>query len=85
MPKRRHSPAQAAPDPVAARINWLVEHAPEFADQVIDAPFVLNAPVVVVEVVEPAVSRPEDLHPRPLAELCVRLSPHTAPIRRTRR
>src|SRR4051794_24298319 len=31
------------------------------------------------------VSRPEELHPRPLVELCVRLSPHTAPIRRTRR
>jgi hypothetical protein len=27
------------------------------------------------------VSRPEELHPRPLVELCVRLSPHTAPIR----
>src|SRR6266851_5276479 len=35
--------------------------------------------------VEAVVSRPGELHPRPLAELCVRLSPHTAPIRRTRR
>src|SRR3954453_17041865 len=31
------------------------------------------------------VSRPEGFHLRPLVELCVRLSPHTAPIRRTRR
>ena len=30
------------------------------------------------------VSRPEELHLRPLAELCMRLSPHTAPIRQTR-
>src|SRR5215471_4651164 len=29
------------------------------------------------------VSRPEELHLRPLAELCMRLSPHTAPIRQT--
>ena len=29
------------------------------------------------------VSRPEELHPRPLAERSVRLSPHFAPIRRT--
>jgi hypothetical protein len=28
---------------------------------------------------------PEEFHLRPLAEPCVRLSPHTAPIRRTRR
>ena len=31
------------------------------------------------------VSRPEELHPRPLAERSVRLSPHFAPIRRTYR
>ena len=35
--------------------------------------------------VQLVVSRPEELHLRPLVELCVRLSPHTAPIRRTRR
>ena len=29
------------------------------------------------------VSRPEEFHRRPLAEPCVRLSPHTAPIRQT--
>src|SRR5271166_3872863 len=29
------------------------------------------------------VSRPEGFHPRPLAERCVNLSIHTAPIRRT--
>ncbi len=29
----------------------------------------------------PRVSRPEDFHPRPLAERCVNLSIHTAPIR----
>ena len=28
---------------------------------------------------------PEEFHLRPLAEPCVRLSPHTAPIRRTHR
>jgi len=54
----RHQPTQATPDPVAARINWLVEHAPKAADQVIDAPVVLNAPVVVVEAVEPAPDAP---------------------------
>ena len=27
------------------------------------------------------VSRPEEFHPRPLAERCVNLSIHTAPIR----
>jgi hypothetical protein len=32
---------------------------------------------------EKLVSRPEELHPRPLAERSVRLSPHFAPIRRT--
>jgi len=32
-----------------------------------------------------SVSRPEELHPRPLAELDVRLSLHPAPIRQTRR
>jgi hypothetical protein len=31
------------------------------------------------------VSRPEEFHLRPLAEPCVRLSPHTAPVGRTRR
>jgi RNA-directed DNA polymerase len=31
------------------------------------------------------VSRPTGSHRQPLAELCVRLSPHTAPIRRTSR
>ena len=31
------------------------------------------------------VSRPAGVHRRPLAERCVRLSPHTAPIRQTRR
>src|SRR3954451_13809513 len=31
------------------------------------------------------VSRPEEFHLQPLAEPCVSLSPHTAPIRRTRR
>src|ERR1019366_251097 len=30
-------------------------------------------------------SRPKGLHLRPLAERCVRFSPHTAPIRQTRR
>lgn len=44
---------------------------------VIEAEFVLGG-------FEAVVSRPEGLHLRPLAELCVRLSPHTAPIRRTR-
>ena len=39
----------------------------------------------VAGVVQRVVSRPEEFHPRPLAEPCVRLSPHTAPIRRTRR
>src|SRR3954471_10225641 len=39
----------------------------------------------VTDVVGPMVSRPEEFHLRPLVELCVRLSPHTAPIRRTRR
>jgi len=54
----RHQPTQATPDPVAARINWLVEHAPKVADEVIDAPVVLNAPVVEVEAVEPASDAP---------------------------
>jgi len=30
---------------------------------------------------QPRVSRPEEFHPRPLAERCVNLSIHTAPIR----
>jgi len=39
----------------------------------------------VADVMGAVVSRPEEFHLRPLVELCVRLSPHTAPIRRTRR
>jgi len=41
------------PDPASAQINWLVEHAPKAADQVVDVPLALNAPVVVVEAAEP--------------------------------
>lgn len=52
MPKRKHPRTQATPD-TAARINWLVEHAPDIADQVVDAPAVLLAPVAVVEAVAP--------------------------------
>ena len=39
----------------------------------------------IADVMASVVSRPEEFHLRPLAELCVKLSPHTAPIRRTRR
>src|ERR1035437_5568120 len=38
----------------------------------------------VADVVVAVVSRPEELHLRPLVELCVRLSPQTAPISRSR-
>jgi hypothetical protein len=38
----------------------------------------------VANVVVAVVSRPEELHLRPLVELCVRLPPHTAPISRSR-
>ncbi len=57
MPKRKHHPTQAVPD-AAARINWLVEHAPDAADQVVDAPAVLLAPVAVVEAVAPVADTP---------------------------
>jgi len=50
----RHQPTQATPDPVAARINWLVEHAPNAADQVAAVPLVLSAPAAVVEPVPDA-------------------------------
>jgi len=39
----------------------MIEHAPDSADQVIDAPVVLNAPVAVVEAVEPAPDAPVQL------------------------
>src|SRR6202041_2366056 len=40
---------------------------------------------VIVVVADELVSRPAGFHRQPLAERCVRLSPHTAPIRRTPR
>src|ERR1700723_2600998 len=40
---------------------------------------------VIVVVADELVSRPAGFHRQPLAERCVRLSPHTAPIRRTHR
>ena len=47
----------------------------------------LRAPFtpIVLEVADQLVSRPAGLHRQSLAERCVRLSPHTAPIRQTRR
>src|ERR1019366_9766538 len=39
----------------------------------------------VLELADQLVSRPAGFRRQPLVERCVRLSPHTAPIRRTRR
>jgi len=55
--KRKRHPMQAVPD-AAACTNWLVEHTPDVADQVIDAPAVLTAPVAVIEAVEPGADAP---------------------------
>src|SRR3954452_8467759 len=46
---------------------------------------ILHPEAARFEIREHRVSRPEEFHFRPLAELCMRLSPHTAPIRQTRR
>src|ERR1035438_8925135 len=40
---------------------------------------------LVLVIADQLVSRPAEFRRQPLAERCVRLSPHTAPIRRTRR
>lgn len=53
MPKRRRLPPQAMPEPAPAHINWLIEHAPDAADQVAAVPVVLGAPAAVVEVGRP--------------------------------
>lgn len=60
---------------------FLLAHAP----QVGSASHFILSEGDVEHPIQAVVSRPEEFHPRPLAELCVRLSPHTAPIRRTRR
>src|SRR4029077_8756185 len=42
-------------------------------------------PAIVLEIAYQLVSRPGESHPQPLSERCMRLSLHTAPIRRTLR
>jgi len=39
----------------------------------------------ILEIADQLVSRPVETHHQPLAELCMKLSLHTAPIRQTRR
>src|SRR3954454_18187655 len=84
--------ANAHPAGIGCEIVDAIRHRPaEFLDQEVMHPDLLRValrtpvPTGVLEVSDQLVSRPAVFHRQPLSERCVRLSPHTAPIRRTRR